>query len=307
MTDQHNRRPTQSLEVNQEDEIDLLELWNTMFKHKRMILWSGFGAAIVAAAISLMLPNVYRAEILLSPAQTEETKAGGLSSALGGLGGLASMAGISLGGTGTTEESIAVLKSREFLWKFVQEKKLVPILFEPGLLAKWIQPELPGQLDVHRLFIEGNKLIVTNDAETGLVSIAVEWEDPVLAADWTNSLVARLNQYLAQQAISRSEENLKYLNEELMRTPVEEMRKVLFDLIASEQRKAMLASTQKDFAFKVLDPAVTPDKKIKPKRTIIVIAVSIIAVFLAVIYAFIKEGLVKKREKEACLQSQIDA
>jgi uncharacterized protein involved in exopolysaccharide biosynthesis len=288
-------------QISVEDEIDLLELWRILLKYKRMILGTAFGAAIVAAGVSLLMHNIYRGEVLLAPVSADNTKGGGLASALGGFGGLASMAGISLGG-GSTDESLAVLKSRDFLWKFVQEKKLMPILFE----SKWDEQQKkwketdpkkqPGQMDVYRLFNEGGVLKVETDKKTDLVTVAVEWKDATLAAGWTNALVARLNQYLAQQAIARSESNLKYLNEELMRTQIEEMRKTLFDLIANEQKNAMMASTQKEFAFKVLDPAVEPDKKIKPKRSLIVILAAFVAGFLAILYAFIKEGIAKRRE-----------
>ncbi len=292
------------------DEIDLLELWHTLLKYKRMILLATFGAAIVAAGYSLLMPNIYRAEVLLAPVSAE-TKGGGLASALGGLGGLASMAGISLGGGGGTDENLAVLQSRDFLWKFVQEKKLMPILFEDKWDAeakRWKESDpkkQPGQLDVHRLFTKGGLLSVEKDKKTELVTVAVEWNDAALAADWANALVERLNQYLAQQAAARSESNLKYLNEELMRTQIEEMRKTLFDLIANEQKNVMLASTQKEFAFKVLDPAVEPDKKIKPKRSLIVILAAFVAGFLAILYAFIMESIAKRREEENSRETPI--
>ncbi|MBU1215152.1 MAG: hypothetical protein KKF58_00160 [Gammaproteobacteria bacterium] len=284
-------------------EIDLLELWHTLLKYKSMILWSGFGAAVLAAAISLTMSNIYRAEVLLAPVSAEDAK-GGLSSALGGLGGLASIAGISLGGGGSTEENLAVLKSRDFLWKFVQTNKLMPILFEDAWDAEknqWKETDpkkQPGQMDVYRLFNDDGLLKVEQDKKTELVTIAVEWKNAMLAADWANALVTQLNRHLAQQAIARSEDSLKFLNEELMRTPIEEMRKTLYDLIANEQRKAMLANTQKDFAFKVLDQAVEPDKKTKPKRSLIVILAFMMASFAAVMFAFIKEGMIKRREQE---------
>lgn len=285
-----------------DDEIDLLQLWRTLLKYKRMILLSALGAAVVAAGISLMMHNIYRAEVLLAPVDTGGSKGGGLASALGGLGGLASLAGISVGGGGSTEENLAVLQSRDFLWKFVQEKKLMPILFEGAWdeqQKKWKETDpkkQPGQLAAHRLFT--GLLSVNRDKKTDLVTVAVEWKDAALAADWANALIARLNQYLAQQAIARSENNLKYLYEELTRTQIEEMRKTLFDLIANEQKSVMLANTQKNFAFKVLDSAVEPDKKIKPKRSLIVILAAFVAGFMAILYVFIKEGIAKRREQE---------
>ena len=302
MNNQNDEMNTRNL-PDADDEIDLLELWRVLVKYKRMILATMFAAALLSAGISLLMHNIYRGEVLLAPAQSDDSKTGGLASMLGGgLGSLASLAGISIGG-GSTDENLAVLQSREFLWNFVQEKKLMPILFEDDWDAehkRWKESDpkdQPGQMDVYRLFNNGI-LKVATDKKTNLITVTVDWKDPALAADWVNSLVERLNQYLAQQAIERSESNLKYLNEQLMNTQIEEMRQTLFGLIGNEQKNAMLAKTQKDFAFKVLDPAVEPDKKIKPKRSLIVILSTIGAGFLAILYAFIKESIVKRREQE---------
>lgn len=286
-----------------EDEIDLRDIWRVLVKYKRMILSSVFIAALIAAGISMSLPNIYRAEMLLAPVKDDNAKGGGMSAALGGLGGFASLAGISLGGGGNTEENLAVLKSREFLWKFVQENKLMPILFDEkwdDAQKKWkeIDPKKqPGQLDAIRL-INGGVLEVNSDKKTNLITISIDWKDPVLASAWVDQLVTQLNQYLRAEAISRSENNLKYLNEELARTQIEEMRKVLFDLIGQEQKKAMVAHAQREFAFRVLDPTVVPDKKIKPKRAIIVLLSAVLVGFVAMLIAFIKEATIKRREKE---------
>lgn len=305
MSEQHKPEVMQRAgQGDMEDEIDLLELWRTLLKYKRLILLSAFGAALIAAGVSLLMPNIYRAEVLLVPVKADDAKGGGLASALGGLGGLASIAGISLGSGGSAEENLAVLQSRDFLWKFVQEKKLMPILFEDvwdEQQKKWKETDpkkQPGQLDVHRLFTQGI-LTVDKDKKTDLVTISLEMKDAARAAELANALVDGVNQYLAQEAIARSERNLEFLNEELMRTQIEEMRKILFELIATEQKKAMLANAQKDFAFKVLDRAVEPDKKIKPKRSIIVILAAFVAGFLAILYAFMKEGIAKRREVES--------
>lgn len=286
-----------------DDEFDLMVMWSVLVEFKRLIFKSVFGAAILAAGISLLMPNVYRAEVLLAPAVSEDNK-GGLGSALGSMGGLASMAGISIGGGGSsTEEGVAVLKSREFLWQFSQKNNLMPILFEDDWDAKkkrWNNDDpkkQPGQWHVYRLMIKNKMLDVQVDKKTGFVTLAIEWEDAALAAKMTNDLVAQLNQYLAKQSIDRSERNLKYLKEELAHTQIEEMRKMLFDLIASEQKSAMMANTQKDYVFKVLDSAIEPDKKIKPKRALIVIGVSVLAGFIAVLYAFLGESISCRRKR----------
>jgi uncharacterized protein involved in exopolysaccharide biosynthesis len=262
-----------------------------------------FGAAIVAAVVSLLMPNIYRAEVLLAPAAASNQQ-GGIGMALGSFGGLASLAGISLGGGGSNEEDLAVLQSRDFLWSFVQEKKLLPLLFEDAWdkgANRWKESdpkEQPGQLGVYRLFVKNGLMSVETEKKTNLVTVSIEWKDPKLAAEWANSIIEYLNQYLARRAIKRSESNLQYLNEALMKAQIEELRKVLYDLIAQDTKNAMLASAQKDFSFKVLDPAIEPDKKIKPKRSLIVILAAFVAGFLAILYAFIMEGIAKRREEE---------
>lgn len=285
-----------------EDEINLLDLLLLVARNKRMILKATLGAAVLVAVISLLFPNIYCAETMLAPVISDEESGSSLKGALGGMAAMAGMAGVSLPGGGSVEENLAVLRSREFLWKFAEEKKLLPILFESEWDAahkKWEEDdpaEQPGPYDLYRMFIEDGMLTVEKDEDTGLVRVALEWEDAALATRWTNDLVAAVNAYLAQQAIARSRSNLQYLNEELMRTPVEEMRKTLFNLIASEQKNAMLASAQKDYAFRVLDPAAVPDEKIKPMRALIVIFAAMVVFFLAVIWAFIREALSRAEE-----------
>lgn len=149
----------------------------------------------------------------------------------------------------------------------------------------------PSQMDLHRLLIRDGVLSVSKDKRTELVTVSVEWKDAKLAADWANLLVDDANRYLAQKEIERSQARLQYLNAELLKIPVEEMRRALFDLIATEQKRSMLANTQKEFAFKVLDRAVVPDKKIKPKRAVIVILVALLAMLIASTWILVKHRM----------------
>ena len=287
----------------EEDEIDLLEYWQVIWKKRLFIVASALLAGILAAGISLTMPNIYRAETLLAPMGGEESK-GGLSSMLGGLGGIASLAGVSLGGSSSIEESIAVLKSREFIWDFVKDEKLMPILFADDWDAdkkQWIaeeQEDQPSLWDAWRLLVEDGILAVNVDKDSGLVRLSIDWEDPELAKAWVAKLVTRINAYLREKAILQSEEKLKYLNDVLAETQIAENRQALFELISTEQKQAMLANTQKDYVFRVIDPAVVPDKKIKPKRSIIVILTAFVVGFLAIVFVFIQEGLKKRKEEE---------
>ncbi|GAV19881.1 cryptic autophosphorylating protein tyrosine kinase Etk [Mariprofundus micogutta] len=275
-----------------EDEIHLLQYWRAIWKRKVVVIAVSFIATMLVAGYSLTLPNIYRADVLLAPVADEGAKRG---PSLGGLGSLASLAGISLGGGGNIEENLAVLKSRDFLWKFIKAQKLMPILFEDEwdeAVEKWkeLDPEdQPNNWDAYRRFTE--VLSVSVDKKSNLVTMSIEWKSAELASAWVNLLVDQLNEHLRQRAVVASEGNLKYLYNELARTQVEDMRRSLFELIAQEQRKAMLANSRKQFAFQVLDAAAPPDNKYKPKRTQLALLAGIIFGFLAMVGILIAERI----------------
>ena len=72
--------------------------------------------AVASIIYALSVPNQYKAMALLAPAKSD---GGGLSGALGQMGGLASLAGISLGGGESGEAQIAqeIMKS----WSYIEE------------------------------------------------------------------------------------------------------------------------------------------------------------------------------------------
>ena len=279
--------------IESESEIDLLQLWKIIWNDRWVITSIVIGFGVLATVGSLLMPDVYRGDVLLASV-TIEDESGSIASKIGGLGGLASLAGFSLPNAGDVDENLAILTSRQFLWRFFEEKNLLPILFADDWdeeTQQWLEedPDEQSSLwDAYRLFIEDGLLTVSTDRKTGLISVAVEWTDAALASEWANELVHRLNEYLRARAISRSTTNLEYLNKELSRSQVAEMRQTLFALIAKEQRSAMLANTQQEFAFRILDPAVEPDEKVKPHRALIVVVAIFLGGFFSLVFVFIR-------------------
>lgn len=281
-----------SVVADGDDEIDLLALWQKIWERRKLIVGVTLLSGILAAGISLMMPDIYRAEVLIAPASGGDSGKGG-ASALSQFGGLASLAGISIGSSSSLDENLAVLSSKTFLTKFIQENDLMPIFYADQWDAtrkEWknLDPKAhPSLWDALRLLTNGGVLGVDKGKKNDLVSISVEWMDAELASKLANDLVAQLNEYLRQQAIQSSQNKLKYLNDALGKTQVQEVRQSLFDLISKEQKNSMLASTEREFAFKVIDAASVPDKKVKPKRMLAVIMSSMVAALLSIFYVLI--------------------
>src|SRR3569623_2131881 len=118
----------QPQEASTADEISLLDLWRVLVSYKRLIKGITLITTGIAAAIASYLPPVYRAEVTLAPVTPEE--GGRLSALAGELGGIASLAGINIGPSGSSaDKAIAVLKSRAFTDAFIKDEQLLPLLF----------------------------------------------------------------------------------------------------------------------------------------------------------------------------------
>ena len=102
---------------NQDDEIDLAELWRAIWAGKFTIIIISMLFAVASVLFALSKPNIYKASAILAPAASE-SGAGGLGALAGQFGGLASMAGINLGGGGGDKTALAleIIKSSKCYW-----------------------------------------------------------------------------------------------------------------------------------------------------------------------------------------------
>ncbi len=100
------------------DEINLFDICR--------VLWATLSRAVCAVlSIVYALSQVhwYRSEVLLVPSESRSAPVLG-----GQLGGLASLAGVSVGG-GDSVEVIATVRSRDFAKAFIEDFNLLPVFF----------------------------------------------------------------------------------------------------------------------------------------------------------------------------------
>lgn len=280
---------------SQEDEINLMDVWETLVEQKKLISIITTVITLIALTYALLATPIYRAEALLAPVAKE--KGGRLGVFASQFGGLASLAGINLGGGGgSVAEAIATLKSREFTNNFIEDENLMPVLFEDGWdegNQQWLNAEKsPTLWNAYKVF--RSILTISQDEKTGLVTLYVEWKDPVLAAKWVGMLVTRLNKQLRNEAILTSEKSIKYLQAELLRTSVLEIKESIYSLIEAQTKTKMLANTQDEYVFRVLDRPVVPEERIKPKRSVIVILGFVLGGMMGVFIGFFRSFMTKK-------------
>ena len=229
-----------------------------------------------AVAVAVFTRPVYRSQVVV--AISAEGGGAGLSSLLSQFGGLASLAGANLPATGgmNRHEAVAVLSSREFTGRFIEHENLLPALFEKdwdSAAKKWRVEvsKVPTLGDGVKRFEERVRR-VNMDEVTGLVTVAVDWYDRELAAQWANKLVASANEELRARAIAEARRSLSYLESEAEKTSITQVRDAIYSLVENQIKTIMLANVREQYVFKVLDPAIVSDenKFVWPRRVLII-------------------------------------
>lgn len=263
--------------------LDFRAAWQTLWKAKGVIAAVTLLFAVAATAYALLATPWWRVEVVLAPADEK------MMPAIGGqLGGLAALAGVNLGGSGASIDALAILRSREFARDFIADNDLVPVLFardwDPERKA-WKSSNPRRQRDVRdavKKFHE-DVLRVSQDRQTKIVTLRVDWTDPEMAAQWAGELVRRVNERMRERALRRAEGNLKYLEAELARTNVVTLQQSIGRIVENEMQTVMLARGNEDFAFRVLDGPVAPKYPVRPKRLFIVVLGTLVGALVGIV------------------------
>ena len=265
--------------------LDLRQLIQRAWARRWWLLASTVLFTIAAVIYALSGERIYRATTVLAP-QEANSQANAMASLLGQASGLAALVGINVGAqTSNVEEALAVLRSREFTMRFMNDEKIVPKIFRDDWdkgAQQWkagVKP--PTSSRAFKIFDSEMRQIVQN-RKTGLVSLHIDWTSREEAARWANLLVQRLNDEMRQRAINDANVSLRYLEKELEANATVEVRQSINRLIEAQIKQRMLANVNQEYAFRVIDQAVVPeiDEAIRPQRRKIVIVGALLGMLL---------------------------
>lgn len=276
-----------------DDVVDLRELIGRFWAGKWIIGGIALGCAVIAAGISLLLPNVYRAEALLAPRSDQGF--GTLSSLSAQYGDLASLAGISLGTpqVDRADLGIEILRSRKFIGEFIlRHDLLVPLMASTGWDAandslridpddydvetnRWVRDVDPPKSVVPSLqeaYEEFQDIFsVSQNNKTGFISVSIDSYSPSVARQWVDWLVEDINSAIMQRDVKEAEQAIAYLEAQIENTSLAGLQTVFFSLIEEQTKVVMLANVSDEYLFETIDPAVVPEEKYRPSRVLVVL------------------------------------
>ena len=295
-----------------DDEINLIDLLIVIAKHKQRIVLLTFAAALLAIGISLLLPNSYTATTKILPPQQSQSSA---SAMLAQLGGLAGMAGGSLGIKNPADLYVALLKSRTLMEKIVKSFDLQKVYDQETLTGTLKQLETS---------------MTVSPGKDGVITVEIEDKDPQVAAKMANAFIVELNALMQTYALTDASQTRAFFEQQLLQaknklTDAElvldrtlktnlgyldavrnlKYQEAIWEILAKQFEMAKMDEAKDYPLIQVLDKAIAPERKSKPKRALIVLLTTMVAFFIALISAFISEAIGSSNVAQAARMAKL--
>ena len=288
--------------INQYNEgINLLDFFFILWKRKLLIISFTITAAISSVFFAVSLPNIYTSSALLTPSNPQDS----LSSQLQGFSAIAGLAGVSMpqdAGNSSTE-AMARIKSFSFFSShflpqikpedLVASVEWVPesntILYDKNIYNKknktWVNNPLQKSLPSTQVAFKKYKSIldINIDAKTSFVTISIDHPSPIIAKEWVEIIVSSINNLMKHEAMKAAENSISFLEDTYKSTNNQSLRDGISSLIESQIKTLMLASSDDDYIYKILDSPIVPEKKSAPGRALLCILGTLLGGLLGVI------------------------
>lgn len=299
-------------------DISLFELLTPLVRRRRLVAGIALAGALIAAVVLLLQKPVYTATVTFTPETSQASSLAGSIAGLAGLAGQIGIA-VPSAGSVSPDFFATVLHSREILRSTLQTEFADPKSGSGVRHSLLDILEVKGKTPEQRLQ-EGTRRLQNQteagiDRRTGIVNLSVEMPSPDLAAAVANLMVDQLNRFNLERRQSQSREERRFsgdrlataerelraaeqahlsflqrnrvytesplLNFEANRLSREvQLKQEVFLTLTKSYEQARISEVRDTPVLTVIDPAVPPAKRTRPRRT------------LGVLVAFLVSGLV---------------
>ena len=179
---------------DQDDEISLLDLLQTIVDNLRLLIFGPLAVGVTALGISFLIPPTYTAKTQFLPPQQQQSAAASMLASLGGLAG--AVGGIK----NPADQFLAYMKSVTLQDSLIERFKLLE------------RYKAETKLDA-RLELKDN--VRATSGKDGLISIEVDDKDPQFAADLANAHVEELGKLLGKLATTEAQQRRLFFEKQL--------------------------------------------------------------------------------------------
>jgi uncharacterized protein involved in exopolysaccharide biosynthesis len=296
-----------------DDEIDLLELWDILWAGKWFVMAFTLACTLVAVYQTLfVMPVIYKSDAVILPNKSE-SGASRLSGLMGSL-------PISLpGGGGEVSKVDSFLNSRTLQTRLIEKYDLLRKYYPEAWEDE--EAEKPTLVKALQTGLIKDILNVNNDDKTGLITISWSDQSPEFAALMVERVIAELKFFLENEYETDAARERQFVESQLAQTTrsleywenqvpsgeitlakIQRERQATLSVYTELRKQLELAKineAKEVISFKILDPPLIPENRSSPARTKIclltIIASGMFSVFLVFGYRFVVN--VKKNRK----------
>ncbi|MBN1396867.1 MAG: hypothetical protein JXA06_02440 [Bacteroidetes bacterium] len=299
---------------------DYFEYLSILWRSRRVIVIATASITILAAVISFILPESFKSTAILLP-DTDKSKL----ASLGSISNLASLAGLNIGGEVATAKLYPTIIKSESVLRNVIYSKYRTNEYEDSvdLIRYWkIKENTPERdYEVAQKALR-EKLSISMDAKTSVLTMSIETEEPRLSADILNNIICEADDFIRTKRntnaleqrkwiearleevkadLAKSENNLKIfreknrvvsgspqllLNQERLIREVE-INSAMYIELKKQYELARIEEIRTTPIINVLDYGRAAAKKEHPKKAVIIFVSIMLALFLSGSYCIV--------------------
>jgi LPS O-antigen subunit length determinant protein (WzzB/FepE family) len=202
--------------------------------------------------------------------------------------------------------AISLLQSNVFLSTFIESRDILPEL----VAAKSWNPKtkvlsydknkynskkriwenkaknnLPSNQQAYNLLL--GRISIVEDTKTSYITLGIDHLSPEVARQWVQWLIEDVNTTIANKQINQARTSISYLETQIKLTPYAELRSMFYEIIQQQTQKMMLANVRDEFALTTIDPAIAPEHKSRPSKSIILIVGTLFGLIFSTLGALI--------------------
>lgn len=287
------------MSVNNSSEITLGFLVDALWRNKFKVIIPTVLVSVLAVFYAINKPDIYTASGVYTPASQGDS--GSLSKLAGQFGGLASIAGVNLGGGSKDDTKVALkfLTSRSFLQHFIEkysledevmavngwDRTINELSYDESLynLAenKWVRTPppnkhvIPTPWEAYESFKDILK--VQYDDKEGIILLSIDYYSPEIAKEWLELIVKELNSFWKAKKLDKSDKLIAGLTIKAQETKISELQTVFYTLIAEQTKNNLLDQVTDESVFELVGEVVLPEDKSAPSRALICILAFILS------------------------------
>ena len=273
---------------------DLFAYWILLKARWRIIAVLSASAAVLTLVVGAFLVTpFYRAEAVIRPVAQPGAQLSAFGQSLPGQIQSGAMAVLSegLGGGGNrAQEYMSILRSYDFNVALIERYHLT--IGDDARRGGWFGLGSQSAISKWRLYqIMRKRFDCQYDYVTGDVTLHFLDRDAVRATRILGLYLESLREKLRHEQVSSADAAATALRAEALGTSDTLLQTQLYELISRQLQREKLAQVEADFAFKVIDGPVAPDRPYSPRPLMDAILAGVITLFLISLWIILRDYL----------------